>query len=299
MKKFEPLVSIMMNCFNGEAFLREAIESVLDQTYTNWELIFWDNQSNDRSAEIFKSYKDPRLKYYYAPKHTFLYEARGLAYRYVTGDLLAFLDVDDRWMPDKLKIQVPFFEDSEVGFSCGNFIVENHKNGKNWSFFKKKYPSGWVLPDLCKDYFVGLVSLMVRREAIQDFDPIFDPRYHIIGDYDLTFKLATDWKIATVNEPIAYYRLHEHNETSKRASMQLEELECWYQETLKNPKLAMVPELKFAKERINYIKGIHFLLTKNRLEAFKCFAKMNWGKLKLRLLFGLCIPVSFGKMLKS
>ena len=68
MQTEEPLVSILMNCFNGEKFLREAVDSVLAQTYQNWEVIFWDNQSTDKSAEIFKSYSDPRLKYFYAPK---------------------------------------------------------------------------------------------------------------------------------------------------------------------------------------------------------------------------------------
>ena len=56
-----PLVSILMNCFNGEKYLHEAIESLKNQTYTNWELIFWDNQSSDNSAEIFKKYKDKRM----------------------------------------------------------------------------------------------------------------------------------------------------------------------------------------------------------------------------------------------
>ena len=60
----DKLVSIIMNCFNGEEFLHNAIESVLSQSYQNWELIFWDNQSDDTSAEIFKSYNDERLKYY-------------------------------------------------------------------------------------------------------------------------------------------------------------------------------------------------------------------------------------------
>ena len=57
----QPLVSVIMNCFNGEKYLREAIDSVLAQTYQNWELIFWDNQSTDSSAEIVKSYDDPRI----------------------------------------------------------------------------------------------------------------------------------------------------------------------------------------------------------------------------------------------
>ena len=61
-------VSVIMNCYNGNVFLREAISSILSQTYKNWELIFWDNQSTDDSKSIFKSYRDKRLKYFYSKK---------------------------------------------------------------------------------------------------------------------------------------------------------------------------------------------------------------------------------------
>jgi len=77
--KENPLVTVVMNCYNGEKYLQKAIESVLSQTYSNWEIIFWDNQSHDKSAEIFKSYKDRRFKYFLAPKHTVRYEARNYA----------------------------------------------------------------------------------------------------------------------------------------------------------------------------------------------------------------------------
>ena len=65
-----PLVSVIMNCYNGDKFLKEAIDSVLSQTYSNWELIFWDNQSVDDSASIVNSYGDIRLRYFYAENHT-------------------------------------------------------------------------------------------------------------------------------------------------------------------------------------------------------------------------------------
>ena len=105
----EPLVSILMNCYNGEKYLRDAIESVLAQTYQNWELIFWDNQSNDCSAEIFNSYIDKRLKYFYAPKHSLLYEARNWAAEKSSGNYFAFLDVDDYWEACKLEMQMNVF----------------------------------------------------------------------------------------------------------------------------------------------------------------------------------------------
>ena len=62
----KPLVSIIMNCYNGEKYLHEAVDSVIEQTYQNWEIIFWDNQSSDLSKTIFTSYDDPRFKYFYA-----------------------------------------------------------------------------------------------------------------------------------------------------------------------------------------------------------------------------------------
>ena len=101
MSKEEPLVSVVINCYNGERFLKKAIDSVYAQSYQNWEIIFWDNRSEDKSAEIFKSYNDKRFKYFYAKKHTSLYKARNLAIKESSGELLAFIDTDDLWEKNK------------------------------------------------------------------------------------------------------------------------------------------------------------------------------------------------------
>ena len=111
----QPLVSVIMNCFNGEKYLREAIDSVLAQTYQNWELIFWDNQSTDLSAAIVKKYRDKRIRYFYAPQHTKLYKARNEAYKRCKGELISLLDTDDHWKKTKLSIQVELFKDKQVG----------------------------------------------------------------------------------------------------------------------------------------------------------------------------------------
>jgi glycosyltransferase involved in cell wall biosynthesis len=101
-----PLVSVIVNCYNGETYLAEAVKSILEQTYKNFEVIFWDNQSKDKSAIIYKSFKDKRLKYYYAQKHTPLYDARNLAIKKSKGKFIAFLDTDDLWTKNKLYLQV-------------------------------------------------------------------------------------------------------------------------------------------------------------------------------------------------
>ena len=78
MKK-KPLVNIIMNCYNGEKYLKDSIQSVLNQNYKNWELIFWDNQSEDRSKFFFKEFKDKRFALLLRKKFTNLYIARNLA----------------------------------------------------------------------------------------------------------------------------------------------------------------------------------------------------------------------------
>ena len=104
----EPLVSILMNCYNGEEYLKEAIDSVINQSYSNWEIIFWDNKSNDHSREIFLKFDDSRLKYFHAEKFTNLSEARNLAIEKANGKLITFLDVDDVWDNNKLLNQYNF-----------------------------------------------------------------------------------------------------------------------------------------------------------------------------------------------
>jgi glycosyltransferase involved in cell wall biosynthesis len=108
--KFSPLVSVIMNCYNGAKYLDESIQSVISQTYDNWELIFWDNRSEDKSSEIFKKYQDKRFKYFYANKHATLYKARNLAIEKSKGDFIAFLDTDDTWSKDKLNKNIEFDE---------------------------------------------------------------------------------------------------------------------------------------------------------------------------------------------
>ena len=77
-----------MNCHNGETYLKEAIQSVLNQKYKNWELIFWDNNSTDKSAKIFQSFQDKRLKYFFTKKKVSLYVSRNAAIKKTKGEFM-------------------------------------------------------------------------------------------------------------------------------------------------------------------------------------------------------------------
>ena len=120
----QPLVSVIMNCYNSDSYLKEAIDSIYAQTYSNWEIIFWDNASTDKSSDIAKSY-DNKVKYYKAESTTSLGEARFLAVEKSIGEYLAFLDCDDYWLPEKLKmpwLTITFFPQIPI-------IEHNHNLG--------------------------------------------------------------------------------------------------------------------------------------------------------------------------
>jgi glycosyltransferase involved in cell wall biosynthesis len=285
-----PSVSVIMNCYNGAKYLRAAIESVLTQSYADWELVFWDNQSTDESADIVRSYADPRIKYFYAPVHTFLYEARNCAVQKSTGELLAFLDVDDTWLPAKLELQAALFADAKVGFACGNYWVDSESKGRRWLAHKRPLPGGHVLDELLKFYFVGLVTLMVRRAALDSLSYPFDPRYHIIGDLDLVIRLSMSWKVGSIQAPIAVYRLHGNNESTKHRGRHADELEVWSGEMKDIEAIKASRNAHFLRSHFAYIKAINFVLLGDKRGAYGLLRQLPWGQLKLRLWASLLLP---------
>ena len=127
MEEQKGLVSIILNCYNGEKYLRYALDTVIEQNYNNWELIFWDNQSTDNSKKIFDSYKSEKFRYFYSKHHTTLYEARNQALKECKGEFIAFMNSDDTWEIDKLEKQIKLFKKKEVGLVYGNLWIFNKK----------------------------------------------------------------------------------------------------------------------------------------------------------------------------
>lgn len=131
MKNINPLLSVIINCHNGEKYLKESILSVINQNYSNWELIFWDNASTDKSSKIFKSFKDNRLKYFKSKKFLNLYQARNEAVKVSKGKYISFLDSDDKWLVNKIEEQINFFSNNkEFKIVYSNYYIKHHKQKK-------------------------------------------------------------------------------------------------------------------------------------------------------------------------
>lgn len=221
-----PLVSIIINCFNGEQYLREAIDSVLAQSYRKWEIVFWDNASSDNSPQIVNEYTDSRIKYFRAPDTTPLYEARNLAIEKASGDLIAFLDVDDWWAPNKLERQVALFSsDNELAVVYSNYWRVAQFDGSKKEI-KSRIDSASLTNSLLNKFDIALPTLMIKKEQVGS-GKFFDGAYNLIGDFDFVLNLSLNKKFKCVDEPLAFYRIHGNNETSKSYKSWAREFSWW------------------------------------------------------------------------
>ena len=286
----EPLVSVIMNCYNGEEYLCDAIDSVINQTYKNWEIIFWDNQSTDRSAKIFKGYNDKRLKYYLAPSHAnILYEARNYALKKVNGDFIAFLDVDDWWVENKLEKQIPLFDDDEIGLLYGNFWLFYQRTKKK-KIFKRKLPSGMIVNNLLNDYVIGSATYVIRKNFLDKGKYYFNENFHIIGDFDLNVRFASQFQINCLQEPVAFARRHANNESLLNKNRDIDELKIWYDEHKNNSIFPSKNSLYKVHLNILYLEIYRDLLNNKFSKNFLKIIKYPLSIKQIKLIVALLLP---------
>ena len=223
----ETLISVIVNCYNGDKYLKDAIQSVLNQKYQNWEMIFWDNQSNDNSKKIFYSFNDNRLRYFYAKKHTTLYEARNLACEKAKGEYIAFLDCDDYWYDNFLSSRTEFFKNKfyDYSYSNSNYYFERTKRKKIHT--EKKLKSGIIYDFLAQDYLVTISSLILKKKVLYEASG-FNPKYNIIGDFDLLMNISKNKYAFSIQDPLLDIKVHGNNFLDKNRMMFFKEFYDWY-----------------------------------------------------------------------
>jgi glycosyltransferase involved in cell wall biosynthesis len=221
----EPLVSIIINCYNGEKFLKQTLLSVLNQSYKNLELIFWDNKSTDNSKKIYNLIKDNRCKYYSSNKHTNLVLARHYALKKIKGDYFCFLDADDVWLKDKIFQQVELLVKENAGFAYSNSIIFN--NNKKKILFDKEKPSGNIYTDLLDDYFVPDETVLFSRKILLKNKIKFNERLNYIPNFDLTMQYAKISKAIYCNKVLAKWRVNNTSLTWKKNKEIYQDINNW------------------------------------------------------------------------
>jgi glycosyltransferase involved in cell wall biosynthesis len=207
---------------------------VLNQDFEDWELIIWDNRSVDETSQIARSFRDPRIKYYCASLHTTLGEARNLALDKSRGELIAFLDSDDLWLPNKLLSQVPIFDDQEIGLVYSDTEIFNDEGAKRLMSTQGRGKPPMDHQELALNYNISLESAIFRKCILYDGDLRFDTRYSAIEEYDLFVRIAANRKVHYIADVHSKWRVHQNSITWKKEFQFIHEEKIWIKEALES-----------------------------------------------------------------
>jgi len=227
------LVSVVVNCHNSENYIEECLESIINQSYQNFEVIVWDNKSQDQTESIIRRFSnlDSRIKYFKGENFVPLGSARNFAISKCSGSWIAFLDSDDLWETHFLSDQITALsgkENSAFGYGfVTEFLQDSSSIEKVMHQNQKGGSEKFVFNKLLKGNFIYFSSFVISRQAL-NYVENFKVEYKQAEDYELLLRLAR--KFNAVQTGHVYYRLHANN----LSKIQTSELYIESLEILKN-----------------------------------------------------------------
>ena len=204
--------TVIIPTFNRSAFLKESIESVLAQTYRYFELIVVDDGSTDNTPEVLSSFKGKIS--IITGRHEGPSAARNRGIMAARGKLIAFLDSDDLWMPDKLKKQMDFFRKNPEAFVCQTEEIWIRNGVRVNPREKHRKYSGWIF-DRCLPLCIVSPSAVMIRRNVFDRVGLFDETMPACEDYDLWLRIAPLYQIYLIEEPLVIKRGGHSDQQSK------------------------------------------------------------------------------------
>jgi glycosyltransferase involved in cell wall biosynthesis len=206
----DPLVSVILPVFNREGSVARAISSVLAQTYRSVELIVVDDGSTDDTRKVVQEFGAPVTLI--VQVHAGVYAARNLGLRHAHGELVAFIDSDDAWLPDKLAAQVPLMRRPEVGLVFGDTVHlrSPHEGGARTgltSFSVAPPRRGCAAAHFAWCDFVPTCTVLVRRSCLEQTGG-FSEASELSADYLAWFRIALRHELDYVDRPVAEYTVH-------------------------------------------------------------------------------------------
>lgn len=218
MNKYFPLVSIIMPVFNSERYLKLAIDSILDQTYENIELLIVDDGSTDKSVQIIRSFNSSKIRFFQNEKNIGVSATRNKMINLSKGKYIALMDSDDISPKYRIEKQVNFLENNiQYGLIGGHYERFNDER-----FFKKSKVHKHSLiqeENQVKLNFLGSIAAptaMFRASIVKINNLYFDVNLKIAEDYDFWRKIGLFTKVTNINEVLIYYRKHSNNTMNKK-----------------------------------------------------------------------------------
>ncbi len=210
----EPLVSIIMPVYKTDKYIKEAINSVLNQTYNNWELIIVNDNSPDNSENTILSYQDSRIIYFKHPQNMGALQTRNTATSLAKGKYIAFLDSDDIWKVDKLQKQISFMEQNSYNFSCTSYELINDNSCK--LNIKMTAPKRITRLHFLFWNWCGFLTVIYNAEKIGKIlidANIMEKNHTMRDDWAILLKISKQNDCYFLNESLALYRKREGSQS--------------------------------------------------------------------------------------
>jgi glycosyltransferase involved in cell wall biosynthesis len=224
-------VSIIMAAYNGEQYLAQAIDSVLAQTFGDWELLVIDDGSTDHTAEIVKEFstRDQRIRYVYQP-NAGQANARNTGIEMARGNLIAFLDQDDLWIEHKLALQIAEMRQAQVDvvFSDGYVFTNDEVSCESMSFpiVSGRYSGAEMFRLLFVRNRIPVLTSLTKKDCFINAGLLDDDRgFQNSDDYDLWLRLAANGaEFLGLTQKLVRYRLHSLQASKDQVRMLVAEL---------------------------------------------------------------------------
>jgi glycosyltransferase involved in cell wall biosynthesis/SAM-dependent methyltransferase len=273
-------VSIIIPTYNRNHFLCEAINSVLNQTFKDYEIIVVDDGSTDNTREVLERYGS-RIQYIYQ-KNSGRAQARNAGIRMAKAEYIAFLDDDDIWLPNKLEKQIAFLDAhpdiglvhsfTEVINENGYLLIKETKN--HLKFYKKAMCLGYTYEALSRMCMMFTSTVVVRKDCLDEAE-LFDPDIPAFEDWDFYLRFVLKYCIGTIPESLVMYREHEKRTPVKSF------IEGRIKTSLKHLELIKSSDNFSCQDKIKYNFFVHLARTHYMLFDFTQFRKYALQALKI------------------
>ncbi|MFA5393583.1 MAG: glycosyltransferase family 2 protein [Candidatus Ratteibacteria bacterium] len=227
MANSKPRVTVLMPVYNSEKYLREAIDSILGQTYRDYEFIIINDGSTDGSVKIIQSYIDKRIKLINNGKNIGISATRNKGLELAVGEYTIVMDSDDISLPARIEKQVRFMDNHpEIGVS-GTWVKFLDTSHHPWKSIVCKYPTkprDIKARSLFNSIFAH-PSVIIRRNFLEKFQLKYDPQYLVAHDYGLGQKCSSCFPLANIPEVLLVYRVHSKSITNSNENIEFEDVQ--------------------------------------------------------------------------
>lgn len=258
-----PKVSVIMPAYNAMAYLPEAIASVLNQSFSDFEVLVVNDGSTDGIIEWMSQLSDPRVRLI-SQENQGLSGARNTGINWAQGEYLAFIDADDLWEPTKLEKQVNILDQNPKVGLVYTWVDYVDEMGRSQGRVRQAFAEGDVWAQMVESNFISCASVPLVRRSCFETVGLFDRELRTTQDRDMWIRITAHYPVALIQEPLVRYRQHTNSMSTKGCKQKEKDFQRIMEKTFRSAP----PELMGLKRRAYGLEYLYF--------AWKSLENMNY-----------------------